>query len=57
MDTDFSIKAFCVENNLAPATFHYWKKKYNASTVNKDKPTGFAAVHLTTPSPTAILAK
>ena len=45
-----SIKAFCLENNIAPATFHYWKKKYNTSIVNQDKQSGFSTLHLTTSS-------
>jgi|HubBroStandDraft_3_1064219.scaffolds.fasta_scaffold1062647_2 hypothetical protein len=54
--SNLSIKAFCIENNISPATFHYWKKKYNGSTVNQHKQSGFTALHLTTPSPAAIFA-
>jgi len=55
--SNLSIKAFCLENNIAPATFHYWKKKYNAGTVNQHKQSGFTALHVTTPSPAAIFAE
>src|SRR5450755_819412 len=48
--SNLSIKAFCLENNIAPTTFHYWKKKYNDSTVNQHKQTGFAKLHVTTPA-------
>ena len=54
---NLSIKAFCLENNIAPATFHYWKKKYNASIANQSKQSGFAALNLTTCSSTAIFAE
>ena len=52
-----SIKAFFLENNIAPATFHYWKKKYNAGTINQHKQSGFAMLHLTTPPAAAIFAE
>jgi hypothetical protein len=55
--SNLSIKAFCARNNIAPGTFHYWKKKYSANTVNQDKQSGFAALHITTPSPAAIFAE
>ncbi len=29
--SNLSIKEFCIENNIAPASFHNWKKKYNGS--------------------------
>ena len=54
---DCSLKAFCFENKIAPATFHYWKKKYRGSIVNKHEPSGFAAVHITTPPATGLFAE
>jgi len=48
-----SIKAFCIENNIASATFHNWKKKYSKLTVKPVKAPGFATLQLT-PSTSAI---
>ena len=44
-----SIKAFCIENSIASATFHNWKKKYSKRTVKPAKPTGFSALQITSP--------
>ena len=41
-----SIKAFCIEKDIASATFHNWKNKYSK---HKVKPTGFAALQITSP--------
>lgn len=51
--SNLSIKAFCLENNIAPATFHYWKKKYNVDAVSQYKPSGFTSLHISTPSSSA----
>lgn len=45
-----SIKSFCIEKNIAQASFHNWKKKYGKRTVQKSKPVGFAALQITSPS-------
>ncbi len=29
--SNLSVKAFCNENNIAPGSFHNWKKKYSNS--------------------------
>jgi hypothetical protein len=55
--SNLSIKSFCFEHNIAPATFHYWKKKYNTHTVNQPTQSGFASLHITTTSPAAIFAE
>ena len=52
-----SIKAFCVQNKIAPATFHYWKKKYHSLTVKQHEPPGFAALQITTPLATGLFAE
>lgn len=44
-----SIKAFCIENNIASASFHHWKKKYGKRSVKPGKPTGFATLQITPP--------
>ena len=44
-----STKAFCIENNIASATFHHWKKKYSKRSVKPVKQAGFAALEITTP--------
>lgn len=44
-----SIKIFCAANNIASASFHNWKKKYSKRTVKPAKPTGFAALQITSP--------
>ena len=44
-----SVKAFCVQNNIASATFHTWKKKYSRRSVKPVKQAGFAALEITTP--------
>jgi hypothetical protein len=44
-----SIKAFCLQNKINPASFHNWKKKYCGGLVNPAKRTGFAAVQITVP--------
>jgi transposase-like protein len=43
-----NIKAFCIEHNIASATFHNWKKKYGKRTSKPGKPTGFATLQITT---------
>ena len=53
--SNLSIKAFCLENNIAPATFHYWKKKYSVGVVSEYKPSGFTSLHISTPSSSAVL--
>ena len=45
-----SIKSFCIENNIAQASFHNWKKKYSKRTVKAAKPAGFAALQITSPA-------
>ena len=45
-----SVKAFCVENNIAQASFHTWKKKYSRRSVKSAKPCGFSAVQITSPA-------
>ena len=51
--SDLSIKAFCIENSIASATFHNWKKKYSKRTVKPGKQTGFTALQI---APSAIVA-
>ena len=41
-------KAFCIQNNIASATFHTWKRKYSRRSVKSAKPAGFAALQITT---------
>ena len=55
--SNLAIKTFCLENNIAPGTFYYWKKKYNTRSVNQPTQSGFASLHITTPSPAAIFAE
>ena len=45
-----SVKAFCVQNNIASATFHTWKKKYSRRSVKPAKSAGFAALRITSPA-------
>lgn len=42
-----SIKAFCIEKDIASATFHNWKKKYNNHKLQPGKPKGFASLRIT----------
>jgi hypothetical protein len=44
-------------NNIAPATFHYWKKKYNVDAVSQYKPSGFTSLHISTPSSAVLFAE
>ncbi len=44
------IKAFCLEHNIASATFHNWKKKYSKRLVKPAKPSGFAKLQITSPA-------
>jgi transposase-like protein len=44
-----SIKAFCIENDIAQASFHNWKKKYSKRTVKPGRQPGFAKLQITTP--------
>jgi transposase-like protein len=48
--SNLSIKAFCLEHNIASASFHNWKKKYSRRTIKPAKPTGFAALQITSPA-------
>lgn len=48
-----SIKTFCIENNIASATFHNWKKKYSRRSVKTVKPLGFASLQIT---PSAVVS-
>ncbi len=46
--SNLSIKAFCIENNIAAATFHTWKKKYSSKHKGKpDQGRGFTALQIT----------
>jgi len=45
--SDLSIKAFCIDKNIAQASFHNWKKKYSKSVARADKPAGFASLQIT----------
>jgi len=40
-----STKSFCVQNNISPATFHNWKKRYSNPGKSTDQP-GFAALQI-----------
>lgn len=42
-----SIKEFCLENNIAPASFHNWKKKYSGSRSSRATQPGFATLRVT----------
>ena len=42
-----SVKAFCIENNIAQGSFHTWKKKYSSRSVKPAKTAGFAALQIT----------
>ncbi len=46
------IKAFCDQNNISPASFHNWKKKYTEGIVTPAKATGFARLQITSPPAT-----
>ena len=48
--SNLSIKAFCIENSIAQASFHNWRKKYGKRSV---KPTGFTALQITSPAAVA----
>ncbi len=45
--SNLSVKAFCIENNIASASFHNWKKKYNKPAVKPGKQRGFTALQVT----------
>jgi transposase-like protein len=45
-----SIKAFCLEHNIASATFHNWKKKYSKRLVKTATTNGFAELQITLPA-------
>jgi transposase-like protein len=47
-----SIKTFCLEHNIASATFHNWKKKYSKRSVKPAKVTRFAELQITSPATT-----
>ena len=47
--SNLSIKAFCIENDIAQASFHTWKKKYGRRSVKPAKPVGFATLQITPP--------
>jgi hypothetical protein len=47
--SNLSIKAFCIENNIASATLHHWKRKYRRRSVKPAKPAGFATLQITSP--------
>jgi Transposase len=44
-----SIKIFCIQNNIASASFHNWKKKYSKRTVKPGRQPGFAKLQITPP--------
>lgn len=45
--SSLSVKAFCIENNIASANFHNWKKKYSKPAVKPGKQRGFTALQVT----------
>jgi hypothetical protein len=45
--SNLSIKAFCIENNIASASFHNWKKKYSNSQADRVGQPGFTALRIT----------
>lgn len=49
--SNLSVKAFCIANNIAAASFHNWKKKYSSGKVNRTNAPGFAALQVTPSTP------
>ena len=49
-ESKLSIKAFCLERNIASATFHNWKKKHSRHTVKPGRHPGFAKLQITSPA-------
>jgi predicted acetyltransferase len=47
--SNLRIKAFCLKNNIASASFHNWKKRYSSRSVKPAKPTGFVALQIEPP--------
>jgi hypothetical protein len=45
--SNLTIKEFCIENNIASASFHNWKKKYSKRRVKPGKQQGFTALQIT----------
>jgi hypothetical protein len=44
--SELSIKAFCIENDIAQASFHNWKKRYRKRTVRPGMQPGFRSSRL-----------
>lgn len=44
--SNLSIKAFCIENNIASASFHNWKKKYSDNRANRVAQPGFTTLRI-----------
>jgi len=49
--SNLSVKAFCIANNIAAASFHNWKKKYGGGKVKRTKAPGFAALEVASSTP------
>jgi hypothetical protein len=45
-----SIKTFCIEKDIAKASFHNWKKKYGKRTVKLGRQGSFAELQITPPA-------
>ena len=49
--SNLSVKAFCIENNIAAASFHNWKKKYSNSRARRAAQPGFTTLRVTPSAP------
>lgn len=49
--SNLSVKAFCIKNNIASASFHNWKKKYRNSRASRAAQPGFATLRVTPSAP------
>ena len=49
--SNLSVKAFCNENNIAPGSFHNWKKKYSNSRANRAGEPGFTTLRIVPSAP------
>ena len=51
--SNLSVKAFCIKNNIASASFHNWKKKYSNSRTSRAAHAGFTTLRITPSAPVA----
>ncbi len=51
--SNLSVKGFCIENNIASASFHNWKKKYSNGRTKRVAQPGFATLRVSPSAPVA----